>query len=67
MADKKRVLLSRPKDKSLEAYKAWMQEVIKHLTGRDEPDGTVTVEEYIQYHKNFWAAQGDEPDVPDNL
>ena len=53
----KRVLLSRPKDETLEAYKAWMQEMIEHLTGRKSPDGSITDEEWVQYHTNFWLGQ----------
>jgi sulfur relay (sulfurtransferase) DsrC/TusE family protein len=54
------VLLSQPKDKSLEAFKAWMQEMTKHLTGREKTDGTITEEEWIQYHKNFWAKNSED-------
>lgn len=53
----KKVLVSRPKDETLEAYKAWMQEMIEHLTGRKSPDGSVTDEKMAEYHKNFWRGQ----------
>ena len=45
------VLLSRPKDKSHDVLKTWMQELTKHLTGREKSDGTITEEEWIQYTK----------------
>lgn len=51
-----KVLLSRPKDRSFEAFKAWFQEFVKHLTGREELDGTVTDESLRKLWKKFWAA-----------
>jgi len=56
----KRVLVSRPKDDSLESFKAWMQEMIKHLTGRTKPDGSLTDEEWVEMHNNF--VRGQEPE-----
>ena len=48
----KRVTLSRPKDRSLQAYKEWMIEFSKRLLGG--VDDTITDEEWEQYHKQFW-------------
>jgi len=50
---KQKVLFSRPKDKSLEAFKAWILEMYEHLTGKRE-DNT-TEEQWIALWKAFWA------------
>lgn len=48
-------LLSRPRDDSLEAYKAWMGEMYKHLTGKDiQDDESLTEEEWIERWREFW-------------
>jgi hypothetical protein len=52
MANKK-VLLSRPKDKSLEAYKQWIKEITFHLTGKN--DDSMTEEKWIESWKEFWS------------
>src|SRR3990172_3336673 len=49
---KKKVLFLRPKDKSLEAYKAWVLALYEHLTGKRE-DNT-TEEQWIAFWKAFW-------------
>lgn len=49
---KQKVLLSRSKDKSLEAFKAWITEFTKHLLGR-EPD--FSEEKWVEFWKRFWG------------
>jgi hypothetical protein len=44
-------VLSRPKDKSLEAFKAWIREITKSLGGSEEE---MTEEEWVQGWKDFW-------------
>jgi hypothetical protein len=49
----KKNTLSRPKDKSLEAYKAWMTELAERLT--TEKTGIKwTEKEWIENWKKFW-------------
>ncbi len=45
-------LFSRPKDKSLEAFKVWILEMYEHLTGKRED--TTTEEQWIALWKAFW-------------
>jgi len=40
MTKSKGLLLSRPKDESLEAYQAWIMEMFYHLTGKTEDNST---------------------------
>ena len=49
---KKGVLLSRPKDKNLEAYKAWISEMV-HITGK-KSDNSMSESEWEQAWKDFW-------------
>jgi hypothetical protein len=49
----KRITVSRPKDRSLEAYKAWMMDIAKRLT-TDETRIKWTEEEWIANWKKFW-------------
>ena len=50
-----KVLLARPKDRSLEAFKAWILEFTRHLTGRDWEDGSITEEGWRELWEKFWA------------
>jgi hypothetical protein len=52
-----KVLLSRPKDNSFEAFKAWMNEIYKHLTGKSDDDGSLTDEELKTAWKEFWSKE----------
>ena len=54
---KQKVLFSRPKDKSLEAFKAWILEMYEHLTGKRE-DNT-TEEQWIALWKAFGRIEPD--------
>jgi hypothetical protein len=47
------VLLSRPKDRSVAAYKAWITELFTHITGRTDDDDPPEVWE--RDCKAFWA------------
>jgi hypothetical protein len=48
-----RVNFSRPKDQSLEAYKAWIKEVTFKLTGKN--DDSMTEEKWVIRWKEFWS------------
>jgi len=58
IAESKGVLLSRPKDKSLEGYKAWIMEMYTHLTGKSET--TMSEAEWEQKWNEFWSEGEDE-------
>lgn len=49
----KKFIVSRPKDESLDAYKAWMTEIAKRLTA-DKTGIKWTEEEWIAKWKKFW-------------
>ena len=53
MADKK-PFLSRPKDRTLEAYKAWMLEIINHIAPNAKK--TMTEEKWLAGWKKFWKS-----------
>ena len=55
MSDKG-VLLSQPKDRSLEAYKAWIREIVKHIAGK-APRKQMTDEQWEVKWKEFWRGQ----------
>jgi hypothetical protein len=52
---------SRPKDKSLEAFKAWIQGIRIQLTGKEEDDGSMTEEKWIASWKEFWHIDDSPP------
>ena len=45
--------ISRPKDNSLEAYKAWLMEIIKRLT-KEGTEVRLTEDEWIASWKEYW-------------
>jgi hypothetical protein len=47
-------LFSRPRDRSPEAYKAWILEMLKQLTGKDD-DGRISDKEWKVRCARFWA------------
>ena len=50
----KSLTLSRPKDRSVEAYKAWMMEIARRLT--TEPKAIkLTQAEWVAHWKEFWT------------
>ena len=50
-----RVLLSRPRDESLEAYKEWISELYRHITGMDmTPEKDMSEEAWREQHAEFW-------------
>jgi hypothetical protein len=50
-----RVLLSRPRDESLEAYKDWIGELFTHITGKPMTgDRSMSEEEWKRQHAEFW-------------
>jgi hypothetical protein len=50
---------TRPIDRSLEAYKAWIQNMVVRLGGSG---GDMTEEQWIEAHREFWS-DSDEPVV----
>lgn len=63
---RKPVMLSRPKDESLEAYKAFISEIFKHLTGRDisEAPDAPTEEKWQSSWRKFWSKKNEEESKP---
>lgn len=59
MANQERAF-TRPLDRSLEAYKAWIQNMVIRLGGKT---GTLTDEQWEQLHAEFWAEAGNEEDA----
>jgi hypothetical protein len=51
--EKPRLVLSRPKDKSLESFKAWIQGVVKAINPNAKD--TTTEEQWIESWKKFWS------------
>lgn len=51
-SEKRRLALARPADRSLEAYKAWIQKMVRAMGG---PTGDTTDEEWAELHAEFWA------------
>lgn len=49
----KRVMFSRPRDESLEAFKAWISELVEHITGQRKD--TLTEEEWLDAWQKFWS------------
>lgn len=47
---------TRPIDRSLEAYKAWIQNIVIRLGGSS---GDMTEEEWIEAHHEFWSDAGE--------
>jgi len=54
MTDKK-PSLSRPKDRTLESFKAWMNEIVNSLAP-DAPEGDNSEEHWIALWKKFWKS-----------
>jgi hypothetical protein len=58
--DKKpQLTLGRPADRSLEAFKAFITNFVQKISPGSVSD--ITDEEWIKYHKDFWADDGEEP------
>lgn len=53
MTVKKTLVLSRPKDKSFEAYKKWIMSMTAQLTGMPEKDD-LPEEGWLQDWQQFW-------------
>ena len=52
----KRATPSRPKDRSLEAYKAWITEIANRLT-TDKTKLNLTEKDWVDSWKDFWKQQ----------
>ncbi len=53
MTDQKPTL-ARPKDESLESFKAWITEFTARITGNSEDDGSISEDEWVRLWKEFW-------------
>ena len=53
--------VSRPKDKSLEAYKVWVKEIASRLTTNDS-EIALTEQEWILSWKEYWKEQTEDRD-----
>jgi hypothetical protein len=58
-AMRRRLVLSRPVDKSFEAYKSWIANTYGAMTGT--PAGEMDEEELRQDWQNFWGDQTPDP------
>ncbi len=56
-SEQRRLALARPADRSLEAYKTWIQKMVRAMGG---PTGTTTEEEWRELHAEFWAGVPEE-------
>jgi hypothetical protein len=54
----KRIFFSRPKDKSLQAYKAWIQNMLKRINP-DANDNSMSEEKWIENWQQFWSKADD--------
>jgi hypothetical protein len=52
MSTNRSPFLSRPKDRSVEAYKVWMEEVINYIN--PDAENNMTDELWAAGHKEFW-------------
>ena len=50
-----KALFSRLDDRSLEAYKAWINGIIKHVTGKEGGRDSLTEEEWREGWRKFWV------------
>lgn len=53
---KKKPTLSRPKDRSLQAFKAWVLEIADRMGVKNGRD--LTDDQWAARHKAFWAKAG---------
>ncbi len=55
MTERKPLFFSRPKDKSLEAFKAWINEMAQKLgVKQSDKKSEMTEEEWVESWKKFW-------------
>ena len=54
MPTKNKPLVSRPKDRSLASYKAWITEMTKHINPQSD-GSSMTEDKWKQAHEKFWA------------
>jgi hypothetical protein len=54
----KRIFFSRPRDKSLQAYKAWILNTLKRINP-DAKDDSMTEEKWIEHWQKFWSKADD--------
>ncbi len=47
-------LLARPRDESLQAFKDWINEFYRYLTGKTETDDSITEQQWADFHRKFW-------------
>jgi hypothetical protein len=51
-----RPTISGPKNKSLQAYKIWIQELVNRFTS-DKTNIILTEEEWVRYWQEYWKEQ----------
>lgn len=58
MSEKKnKVMLKRPDDHSVKAYKEWIQALKFAMTGSREPDTSMTEADWAKSCKKFWGEE----------
>jgi len=62
-SDKPQLSFSRPKDKSLEAFKNWIQGVVRRVN--PDAEDTMTDADWEKSWKEFWGKE-DKSDSPDS-
>lgn len=47
--------MARPEDKSLEAFKAWIETITEPIKGSSEDNRSISEYEWVYLWENFWA------------
>ncbi len=55
MAKLARVSLAHPKDKTLEAFKAWIEVITVRIKGSSEENRSMSEYEWVYLWEDFWA------------
>ena len=55
----------KPKDRSLQAYKGWMNSILAAVESDSEDDGSMTEEKWVESWKEFWSKMDEAKDKPD--
>lgn len=55
MTEKPKLVFSRPADKSLEAYKEWIQGTAKALGLKNGKENSLSGDEWVIAWKEFWS------------
>ena len=60
-----KVSFSRPRDKSLQAFKDWIENLVKRINP-NAPEGDTSEEEWIEDWKKFWSKAGNDSDTQES-